>query len=178
MNPPCWCSYGACPRFCICMPASGGLDEFGTLPRFRLLAWNCACVLAVGVPTSSWFCSPLLLFGNPAPLCRLTWLFDRAATPGFAGEPGGGGCAAFKRSDEMPARSRDGLPSGLAPGAPCNALAEASGGGFGLCKLCADGCARSASQPRPPFSFIQSYSPSSTSPVLFSAWVNRSRRKS
>ena len=57
------------------------------------------------------FCSPLVLFGTPPALVRLAGFFDRAATPGFAGEPGGGGCAAFKRSDEIAALSLEGRPS-------------------------------------------------------------------
>ena len=84
---------------------------------------------------STWFCSPLVLLGTTPALVRLAGFFERAATPGFAGDPGGGGCAAFKRSLEMAARSRDGRASGgLAPGAPCSARADASAGALTLCK--------------------------------------------
>lgn len=45
-----------------------------------------------------------------------------------------------------------------------------------ICWTAAVGCDFITSQPLPLFSFIQSYSPSSISPVLFNAWVKSSRK--
>lgn len=85
---------------------------------------------------STWFCNPLVLLGTPPALDRLTGFFGSAATPGFAGDPGGGGCAAFKRSLDigpLPVDPRLSPPARVAV-APCIARCDASAGAFGLCR--------------------------------------------
>lgn len=123
----------------FCNAPVAGLDRGCCPTRLALLFWNCACVLAGGVFISSCPASPLPLFGRlppAAPLVRSRAFFPRAATPGFAGDPGGGGCAAFKRSDGMAARSRDGRAPSCPRTAelPCSARADSLAGGLTLCR--------------------------------------------
>lgn len=132
--------------------------------RLALEFWNWAWVDAVGVDIS-W----------PRALCRLPWRPPEPLwrsrvlpTPGFAGD-GGGGCAAFKRSAVIPGRE------GWRACVLWISRAEVFCIWPVACGWCWDAYGL-YSHPRPLFNFIQSYSPSSTSPVFLRACVKRSRR--
>lgn len=143
-NPGCGSCCGVGRPWLFCKAPVAGLDRGCCPTRFALLFWNWACVLAGGVLTSSCPARPLPLFGMlppAAPLVRSRALFPRAATPGFAGDPGGGGCAAFKRSVGMAVRSRAGRCPSCPRTAefPCSARADSFAGGLTLCKWRLDG---------------------------------------
>ena len=134
--------------------------------RWAFEFWNWACMDAAGVAVSKPPAAPLwrLACGPPE-------AFGRSRdfpTPTIAGD-GGGGCAAFKRSAVIP-----GLGAPRA-GAPCRSRADE----LGTALLTWGWCCEEYdlySHPLPLFSFIQSYSPSSMSPVFLRACVKRSRK--
>lgn len=136
--------------------------------------WNCCwtCVLAAGVDTG---------FDN-APVGALGRLFGGAPVTfrpslriwpiGFPGD-GGGGCGAFKRPGVSPCAGWRTCAGGTCRNSPVVVAC-----GWLWPWYWWEGCLEIASQPLPLLSFIQSYSPSSTSPVFFNAWVKRSRSRS
>ena len=167
------CSWFCCRELCCAMVC---WFIFGLIPlilwgRFAVELWNCAWVDTVGVTISVRPpAAPLWRFGSAAPEApsRSRVLLP---TPGFAGD-GGRGCAAFKRALVSPGVWG---PRGVSfP--PTRALADALGAAFAAWRWPWELCCFIASQPLPLLSFIQSYSPSSTSPVFLRACVNRSRR--
>lgn len=152
------------PDICCVLAAACGLAR--RLGRLAFEFWNWACVDAVGVEVSCPPAGPLWRFawGTPEPLGRSRVL----PAPGLPGD-GGGGCAAFKRSAVIP-----GLELWRA-WVPCRLWDDVFGTWLLACPWCCDEYDL-YSQPLPLFNFIQSYSPSSTSPVFFKACVKRSRR--
>lgn len=162
------CLWFCCIDGCCCNAALCWLARWG---RSAVELRNCAMFEGTGVDKS--VCPPITPLGR----------FGRAApvppgpprilpTPGFAGD-GGRGCSFF-------IRRAPGIvgPRGVSS-PPTSAFADALlCWGFAAWRWCCEGWCFIASQPLPLFSFIQSYSPSSTSPVFLRAWVNKSLKKS
>lgn len=163
--------------FCIVLGFSGccclGCVGFGVAAgtarlfddKFGWLCWNCACVEAPSGGANS----PMLFLL----ICESRCVASLGLLPGWTRVAPGFGRGSFKRwwsIGRCVLFCLCGWPWTLT-------AVDELWCTLALC-ICwtAEGCDFITSHPFPLFSFIQSYSPSSISPVLFSAWVKSSRK--